>query len=310
MNGAARVVGWLLAAALVCACGARSDLQIASEGTGAAGATGTGGSGDGGRGGDGGGGSGGGPYVRDCDPEAGVTYIYLVTQQNEVFSFDPSEGALQLRGTLDCPTVGPTPYSMAVDRKGVAYILFTDGNLFRARVADASCESTDYVPEQLDFGVFGMGFATDQAGPEESLFVAEINPNGPSDGLGRIDVEELQLGFIGPFSQTFGRKIELTGTGDGRLFGYFLAEPGPGGELVEIDKRSATILSATPLSVGPPGSDLAFAFWGGDFYVFTTQASGVGTDVTRYRPSDGSLVVVTTLSSDVVGAGVSTCAPQ
>ena len=249
-------------------------------------------------------------FVRDCDPEAGVTYVYLVTEQNEIFSFDPADNVLELHGTLDCPSGGPTPYSMAVDRKGTAYVLFDDGHLYRVSLADASCDPTDYPVGQLDFNVFGMGFATDEAGPDEALYVAEINPNGPSDGLGRIDLETLELAFVGQFSETFGQKIELTGTGDGRLFGYFLSQAGGGGSLVEIDKETAQILSSTALSVGPPGSALAFAFWGGDFYIFTTQAGGIGTDVTRYRPSDGSLVVVASLSTTVVGAGVSTCAPQ
>jgi hypothetical protein len=249
-------------------------------------------------------------FVRDCDPEAGVTYVYLVTEQNEIFSFDPDDSSLELHGTLDCPSNGPTPFSMAVNRTGKAYVLFDDGRLFRVSLADASCDPTEYVPGQLDFNVFGMGFATDQAGPDESLYVAEINPNGPSDGLARIDTDTLELQFIAPFSETFGQKIELTGTGDGRLFGYVLSQPGPGGTLVEIDKQTATIVSSTALDVGPPGSALAFAFWGGDFYIFTTQAGGIGTDVTRYQPGNGSLDPVGALSTTVVGAGVSTCAPQ
>jgi hypothetical protein len=45
----------------------------------------------------------------------------------------------------------------------------------------------------------------------------------------------------------------------------------------------------------------------GDFYLFT--APGGSSIVTRFRPSDGSLVQVATLSQTIVGAGVSTCAP-
>lgn len=71
--------------------------------------------------------------------------------------------------------------------------------------------------------------------------------------------------------------------------------------------RSA--LSSTPLPAGNSSSSLAFAFWGGDFYVFTSEGDGI-TDVARYRPSDGTVTGVTTLGATVVGAGVSTCAPQ
>ena len=56
------------------------------------------------------------------------------------------------------------------------------------------------------------------------------------------------------------------------------------------------------------GQGWAFAFWGGDFYMF--HAPNGNSIVTRYRPSDDSLTQVATLPSIIVGAGVSTCAPQ
>jgi hypothetical protein len=59
-----------------------------------------------------------------------------------------------------------------------------------------------------------------------------------------------------------------------------------------------------PLPTGG-GSALAFAYWGGDFYIFTSD--GGSTTVTRYDPGDGDVQVVATLSRTVVGAGVSTC---
>jgi hypothetical protein len=56
------------------------------------------------------------------------------------------------------------------------------------------------------------------------------------------------------------------------------------------------------------GSAWAFAFWGGDFWLFT--APGVASRVDRYRPSDGSTVTMkSNVGFNIVGAGVSTCAP-
>jgi hypothetical protein len=56
------------------------------------------------------------------------------------------------------------------------------------------------------------------------------------------------------------------------------------------------------------GSGWAFAFWGGDFWVFTAPAGD--SRITRFRPSDGSVTtVVDSLGAIIVGAGVSTCAP-
>jgi hypothetical protein len=81
---------------------------------------------------------------------------------------------------------------------------------------------------------------------------------------------------------------------------------------VEIDKDTAAVTTLAPLPGIVFGGGWAFAFWGGDFYTFTapggTNSSSI---VNRYRPSDGSIVqVATTPGLTIVGAGVSTCAPQ
>lgn len=303
-----RAVRWsvaALAAALAAACGARSALRVDEVATG----------------------EGGGEPIEDAGPdvpdvkdaapdvyvadclEAGVPYIYLVSSENNLYSFNPGDGSIILRGPLTCASNGSAPFSMSVDREGTAYVLYNDGQLYRVSAFDASCEPTDFVPGQQGFNLFGMGFSTNEGGPDETLYVAEINFQGPSLGLAKIDTDTLDLSYIGSFSENPGFALEMTGTGDGRLFGYFLDSPGPGGHVVEIDKDTADILSSTPISAGPMGSSLAFAFWGGDFYIFTSDGSGI-TEVTQYRPSDGSVQLFTTLAATVVGAGVSTCAPQ
>jgi hypothetical protein len=59
---------------------------------------------------------------------------------------------------------------MSVDRFGTAYVLYNDGNLYRVKVADASCEGTDFEPGQLDSSP-SMGFARDPTKTDQ-LFVA------------------------------------------------------------------------------------------------------------------------------------------
>ena len=61
------------------------------------------------------------------------------------------------------------------------------------------------------------------------------------------------------------------------------------------------------LNYPPNGSNFAFAFWGGDFWLFV--GPGTSTDVFQYAPSTGMTTKVETESFEVVGAGVSTCAP-
>lgn len=255
------------------------------------------------------------PPIDDCkDPS--TTFIYLVTGENALWSFNPANLAFTEIGEPDCPVPnGFTPFSMGVDRKGTAYVLYRDnqfgadqpGELMRVSTIDAECESTDYEPGQLGFNLFGMGFSLDEPGGEtDTLFVAEISFSEPSLGLATIDTETLELGFVGPFTDPPGNVLEMTGSSDGRLYAYFTSDFD--GTVVEFDKTTAGILEETPLPI-QPGSSLAFAFWNDDFYIFTSQGDGV-TTVTRYQPSNGSVGVVTTLSQTVVGAGVSTCDPR
>jgi hypothetical protein len=250
------------------------------------------------------------PSKEGC-ADSGTTYIYVVTSEDHLYSFDPPSATFTHIGMLACPkTTASRTNSMAVDRLGIAYVSLQDGSLFRVSTATASCRTTTYVPGQRGWGQYGMGFATNGMGPTETLYVAEASYNHLSQGLATIDTTSFAFHFIGPFSNPLGDAIELTGTGDGRLFGFFLAAPGPGGYLVQIDKTNATILSVTNLPIGTMKSSFAFSFWGGDFYFFIApQGAGAMTAVTRYRPSDRSLVEVASLQQTVVGAGASTCAP-
>jgi hypothetical protein len=247
----------------------------------------------------------------DAPPECteDVTYIYLVSNASELWAYKPQSNAFELRGVLDCPAAAGTPFSMAVQRDGVAFILYSGGNLFRARVDDAECEATPFEVGQSGFVQFGMGYAPNDDDFGETLYVAEISFEAPPIGLASIDTLTFELSFIAPFSETFGFAMELTPTGTGPLHGYFLNTQGPGGTLVEIDEETAEIVNSTPLSAGQGGSSsLAIAWWGGSFYIFTSFPGG--TEVNRYDPSTGQITQVTTHPSSFVGAGVSTCAPR
>jgi hypothetical protein len=233
--------------------------------------------------------------------------VYAVTKERRLFAYHPLAKTFEERGQLDCPGAGfTTPFSMAVGSDGIAQVVYNDGRLYRVSVDDAHCEATDFKPNQdPGFRVFGMGYAPDGHG--ESLYVAQISFFAPSRGLGRIDTTTKQLSYIGPFSENPGVAIELTPTGKGPLYGYFINQPGPGGTLVEIDTKSGTILSSRQLNIGTGSPSLAVAWWGGDFYIFTTIVGG--TAVNRYDPETGLQDIPATLPQTIVGAGVSTCAP-
>jgi hypothetical protein len=130
---------------------------------------------------------------------------------------------------------------------------------------------------------------------------------GPSV-LGTLDTAAFTATNLGAFKPVI-LEPELTGTGAGKLYAFWAPNITSDTAIVEIDKSTAAVTTLATLPGVVLGSGWAFAFWGGDFYTFTAPSGS--SIVTRYRPSDGTIVhVATTLGLTIVGAGVSTCAPQ
>ena len=242
--------------------------------------------------------------------DASTTLVYVVTNADEVLRFDPGAATFTPIGTLACPDP-QHPFSMAVDHRGIAYVLYSGGGsgsaLYRVSLSTARCEATSFLPRTDGFASFGMGFAADDSDAGESLYVASDDTAGGGE-LGRIDVGNFRLTDVGRFSPSVNR-AELTGTGDGRLFAFYAKANGTSSAIAQIDKASGLVIAEDELPGIDQGTAWAFAFWGGDFYLFTApQASS--SIVTRFRPSDGSLTQIATYPDHIVGAGVSTCAPQ
>ena len=250
----------------------------------------------------------------DC-VDAGSTLIYLIASDNNLYSFYPPTAAFTRIGTIACPDPqGSNPFSMAVDRKGIAYIVFQSGELYRVSTANAACVPTGFAVSQQGFpSTFGMGFSQDTNDTGETLYVASDALGSQPSQLATIDVTNgYTLNIINAFNPNI-NMAELTGTGSGGLFGFWDTDPlgmqsGPNSAIVQIDKTTAQVTNSSPLPGLTQGSGWAFAFWGGDFYTFT--APGGSTVVTRFNPNDGSIVQVAQTPDEIVGAGVSTCAPQ
>jgi hypothetical protein len=112
-------------------------------------------------------------------------------------------------------------------------------------------------------------------------------------------------------------EAELTGTGGGDLYAFGLVVDGGMTQaihLAHIEKSTAKVLADTYLTVQSGTAqiyDWAYAYWGGDFYFFTSS-DGTQSIVSQYHPGSPAMplpVVHTITSTAIVGAGVSTCAP-
>ncbi len=129
----------------------------------------------------------------DC-PAGASKYIYVVTDQNELYTFDPTLAPAAMAfadlGPIHCPGE-PTPppanggvNSMAVDRQAVAWINFNDGKIFKVDTTQKSlpCSVTNFSSGSSGFTPqLGMGFATvSTADHSETLYVSD---NGGSRRL-------------------------------------------------------------------------------------------------------------------------------
>ncbi len=262
--------------------------------------------------------------IRDAGTQSNCSeaaqLVYVLSDANELYSFRPNRREFTRIGRLRCPT-SAQPNSMAIDRDAVAWVNYVDsavvdtgGSLYRVSTSDASCTAAAAIPLPRGWFRLGMGFSTASADDtNETLFVAATaDPlTGASAGLGRIDPRTLDAAPIGQFGGALrGQSAELTGTGDGRLYGFFTTTPV---QVAQIDKTSGEIMNTQALRGVETPQAWAFSFWGGDFYLYTAPSalSGRTTNVTRYRPSDGSIdtAYMTDIGFRIVGAGVSTCAP-
>jgi hypothetical protein len=264
------------------------------------------------------------PVVNNC-PDAQATLIYVIGESGTLYSFNPATASFAPIGPIACHDP-ETPFSMAVDRQGVAYVVYESGNLYKVSTRTAECTPTAYVPGP-EMPTFGMGFVANQgdAGDGETLYVSlDSNTNMIVNGtLGTIDTSTFTLNTIAGYDPPV-YEAELTGTGGGQLFAFqpggFEGAPTLPAYVYEIDPATAKVKGGDFLSGVKAGSGWAFGFWGGDFYLFTgtgPQYGGTamnplfGTVVTQFNPSTKALTRFASLDTDtVVGAGVSTCAPQ
>jgi hypothetical protein len=236
-----------------------------------------------------------------CPDEAKL--IYVVSQSYRFAQFDPRPDppVFNVIGDLDCPAGGATPWSMSVDRTARAWVLYSSGKIYWVDTKTAACSDSGYVANQQGYDHFGMGFVSNTPGSaDETLFVsAEKSGLSTTYALGTIDTTTLALGIIAPIpGATY--MAELTGSGSGRLWGFYPIATTP--RIAEFDKTTGVEIAEFPLTLGPVG-DFAFAYWNGSFWVF------LGANVYKVSQANGSMTQVLSNQEPTVGAGVSTCAP-
>ncbi|WP_437310610.1 hypothetical protein [Sorangium sp. So ce388] len=253
------------------------------------------------------------PPNSSVGPCSDVTHhIYLVSRFHEFFSFHPAHLELHRIGKLRCGA--GSPFSMAVDRNGIAWIATWEGLVLRLDIATGACEATPYrVGDGEPFRNFGMAFVADGVPDQETLYVREGGFHLEADAVSPVrtlGIFDTQASTVLPVGEGAGANGDLTGTGDGHLFGFIKHPESGAGIISEFDRATGAALSERPLPGVTLGLAWAFARWGGDFWFFVSDDVDVS-KVYRYDPDSQAPpeLVVPLLPTGVIGAGVSTCAP-
>jgi len=253
--------------------------------------------------------------MHDIQPTGGdgcgdaAKLVYVVDESNTFSSFDPTTKQFADKGTLSCPASGgATPFSMGIDRNAGAWVLYSNGQLFSVDTSTLACTPTSWSPGTGGLMVFGMGFSTDVAGgTTDTLFISGGSDplSAPSSSLNTLNLASMAPSPVGTVTDW----PELTGTGDAELWGFFPSTNQP--RIEKIDKTSGAALTTYPLnSLNGTPSAWAFAFFGGDFYVFLMKDIEFSTTVYQVNGQTGAITSTTpTNTRTIVGAGVSTCAP-
>jgi hypothetical protein len=251
--------------------------------------------------------------LEDCSEEAKL--IYVLDQNRTLASFNPrnigtSDPFTDL-GRVSCAAQpGAEPFSMAVDRSATAWIIYDSGELFtvNVRALPLTCVKTSFVP-QLSVAKFGMGFVANEPGSTmETLFISG------SDFTSSLTTTKFgTLGTTPPFKVTLQGTLagapEMSGTGDGKLWAFFPnVAPPKVAQLSKIDGSVVKSFTAQALAGSPRA--WAFAFWGGQFFMFLERDTDLSTHVWKMDSLTGAVSrPINGTGRHIVGAGVSTCAP-
>jgi hypothetical protein len=242
-------------------------------------------------------------------------FIYTVDGTTAVFSqFDPTKLTFTDIAVLTCPTSSPAdvPFDMAVDQNAVAWVLYESGELFQVDTTTAACQSTNWIVGQKGYTQFGMGFVFSPTTNLDTLYISGAlsqpmpGTQPPPEPLATVAFPSLTATTIGTVSIGF---ADLTGTGNGQLWAF--APPYDSVTntpvFVQLDPDTGATLSSftLPSLQNAFDADWAMKFWGGSFWIF------IGNSV--YAVDSTTQVLTEPLVSNgprnIVGAGVSTCAP-
>ena len=239
------------------------------------------------------------PPLTDCTVET-EDYIYLVDLDNILYKFSPTTFQVTVVGPLNCSETSSV-FSIALQRNGLLWVLFYDGDLYTFNVTDQTCINTGFGRNQTGILDFSMAFVKNVGDNKETLFISKLYNGGGV--LAKIDTNTLNIVEIGNYSDG-AEFATLTGSNDGRLFGLFFDNPPT---IKEVDDTDAQILSAYPLSEPFDGFVYLYSFASYENKFFYFLKSENSTYIHLFDPKTNRSTLLNTVPFSFFNAATSTC---
>ena len=227
---------------------------------------------------------------------------YLLSTDGTLFAFDPSTLDTRALGTLACPSQG-TPARMTVSQAGVAYVLYSSGDIDRVDLTSLDCTTTPYAePPAYDPRVSStVALALSATTGSDRLFMYGLD-RGPDSvpapaTLGVSDVSSFLVLPVGAISPPEPQPRDVQFDAFGRMFTF-----AQDGTLTEIDPATATAVGQD--STGFDGSNgWAMMADDGQLYFF---GGGSGA-ISRYDLGTKTLSPLGQVNQIVAGASAAPC---
>ena len=238
------------------------------------------------------------------DPCEQIILLEAFGAANRLWRYDIESGENEPVLTPECS--GMT--ALSANSKGQLFGLkHSTQSLYEIVPATGSCIETT-LPQHSDFPdleVRGLAFVGFEE--TEKLYVSAIEaPTSPQAILFELDDETLKL--VSPLEGLTDEKayVDLAGTSTERLFGL---HPSNGGSVIkEWAPSTGEQLSNMP-TMAPQPTGWSFVWHSGTFRMFIST-QGSHSFVFDFDPQTGALTPLPDLSFRVVGAALSSCAPD
>jgi len=244
-----------------------------------------------------------------CDDAYLLELDFSRVNSASIWRFDLETNHATEVGSLSCDLQESNDYFMAMsaDSKGHLWLLSRQGWLFKVMPSNLYCQPTGFNVLQTGFQPEGLAFMREDPQSTDLLY---ISGRDVSTEQGRLAVHHNdQLTIVGDIpgvSGTGNNIIDLAGSASGDLYG--LRPSGSQTALFEVDSQTAERGEEWMLDVPAP-MGWSFVLLFDNFWTFTSTDQST-TQVHWFEPATESLIPLTTLSFQTVGAALPPCAPD